>query len=294
MIEGLVIVVGLLMGSFLSVCIYRIPLNRNEFYDEDGAPIEAPEPKHSPDQRKITIIYPPRSFCPKCEKQLLWWHNIPVLSWLLLRGRCHFCKAPIPFRYPLVEMLSASAAILALSIYGLTPTALLVYLFVLALIVISFIDLDYYIIPDVISLPGTVLGLIIVAVNQFTGVFQAPVNSSLLQSGIGLLAGAGFLWFVAWLYQLIRKVEGLGFGDVKLLAMIGVLFGPQATLYTIFIGSLLGAAFGVIILLMKGKELNNPIPYGPYLASATILYLYSGDKLLQLIGASIGNAISGG
>lgn len=292
MVEALVIIVGLLVGSFLSVCIYRIPLYRSESYDENGEPTEAPISPTPPGERRISIIYPPRSFCPQCNKQLLWWHNIPLFSWLLLLGRCHFCKARIPARYPLLELLSAAAAYASLYVYGLTPTGFLIYLVVITLIVISFIDCDYYIIPNVITFPGTILGLILVASNQYFGIFSQPVCNSLLGSLFGLLAGAGFLWFVSEVYLRLRKKEGLGFGDVKLLAMTGVLFGPMSALYTIFIGSLLGTVFGVAILLCKRRQLDNPIPYGPYLATATILYLFTGDSLLEVIGGFIAALIA--
>ena len=162
---------GLATGSFLSVCIYRIPRSREDF-PELLLPIDGSAPPEEsladgPPHQVIQIHNPPRSFCPSCNQTLRWWHNIPLLSWLFLRGRCGFCRAPISARYPLVEFLGGLTAYLSVTIFGVTPTAALIFIFCCALIVISFIDYDFYIIPNVISLPGTVLGVGIAVVNQY-------------------------------------------------------------------------------------------------------------------------------
>lgn len=294
----LVVVVGAIIGSFLSVCIYRIPLGRRELYNSSGDIIEPSPPSAEDASRSATgeqsgvknptLLSPSRSFCPSCGKQLLWWHNIPIISWIILRGKCGFCGTGVSVRYPLVELMSALFAFLSYSLYGPTLTGLLVFMFSATMIVISFIDYDYYIIPNSISLPGFAIGVVIATVNEFTGVFSYPVVPGLLSAFLGLLSGAGFLLFVSEVYFRLRKKDGLGMGDVKLLAMTGVLFGPQAAIYTIFIGSLLGAVIGVTLLLIFKKRLTQHLPFGPYLAAATLLYLFGYEELIADIGMLIG------
>lgn len=274
---------GLATGSFLALCIYRIPRSRSDF-PELLLPIDGSPPEGdvvAPTLHKVVRIHDPaRSFCPHCEQILRWWHNIPLLSWFLLRGRCAFCKTPISARYPFVEFLGGLAAVLSVQAYGVTPTGLVVFVFCCALIVISFIDYDFYIIPDVISKPFMAIGVVIAAVNQFFQVFDHPVVPDLTQSLLGLLMGAGFLYIVSEVYERLRKKNGLGLGDVKLLAMTGLMFGAPAALCSIFIGSLLGAVFGSLFLLLGGKRFSHPIPFGPYLALATAVYLFAGDTIV--------------
>lgn len=281
-----VVFFGAVIGSFLSVCIYRIPVQFG-FDQEPDSEGYIPETRSDP---TLTISYPPRSFCPKCKAQLRWFHNIPVLSWLFLGGRCGFCKAGIPVRYPAIELLSAFFCILSFLKFGFTSTAVLVYIFCCALIVISFIDYDFYIIPDIISLPATLIGFIVAGLNQFYILFSPPVVSGFLDALYGVAAGAGFLFIVAEIYFRLRKKEGLGMGDVKLLAMSGAFFGPTCALYTIFIGSLLGSVLGVVLLLARAKKLSQEIPFGPYLALATILYLFTDDFLLRYLADLIAPA----
>ena len=268
---AIVLIFGVVIGSFLSVCIYRIPLPRLEIEGEDEAARK--------EREAITIGHPVRSFCPHCRATLTWRENIPLLSWLLLRGRCRHCRHPISARYPAVELLSALMAWLSWYSWGLTPTGVLVYLFCCALIVISFIDYDYYIIPNVISLPGTALGLVVALLNQFTGFFGRPVVPDLAGGLLGILIGAGFLLLVSEVYLRIRKREGLGMGDVKLLAMTGAFFGMEASIYTIFVGSLLGSVLGIAFIVFRGRTLSHQLPFGPYLALGTVLYLFGGDHL---------------
>ena len=284
----IIIAFGLVIGSFLTVCIYRIPLGRVKGIVDLDLPEEEEEKKSDDSVKsesdvvepKVTIADPPRSFCPSCNKQLHWYHNIPVFSWLFLRGKCGLCSAPISVRYPFVELLSAISCVLSVVVFGLSPTAFLIYVFCAALIVISFIDYDYYIIPNVISIPGTVIGIVIGVINQFFGVFHAPVASGIIESGAGLLLGGGFLLIISEFYIRVRKKVGLGVGDIKLLAMTGAFFGPEAALYTIFVGSLLGTIFGVAIILIQRQKVSHPIPFGPYLAAGTFLYLFVGVELI--------------
>ncbi len=302
------IVFGLIIGSFLSVCVYRIPLGRKKGlssldHDEDediaendptNASVEAPtqilKPQEATEVREhISIAYPPRSFCPNCRQQLSSLHNIPVFSWLLLGGKCAFCKDPIPFRYPLIEILSAFFCVASYSFFD-PYTATVVYIFCATLIVLSFIDLDYYILPNVITYPGTALGLFLAACNQYTHIFKWPIVGDLWGSLWGFLAGAGFLFVISEGYFRLRGKVGLGMGDVKLLAMVGVLFGPECAFMTIFLGSFVGAILGSLLLLLQRNSLKRPLPFGPYLALGTLLYLFLGP---DFPGAIIRQLITG-
>lgn len=271
---------GAVIGSFLGCCIYRLP--RGQYYtysDEEldalGDELPAPTPFNEP----------VRSVCPQCSTQLLWWHNIPLLSWLLLRGRCHFCKAKIPFRYFLVEALTTGAAVGVVASFGLTPTSFVIFTLIAALIVLTFIDIDWFILPDLITLSGSVIALVIVTINHFFHLFSYPIAPDLWEGLYGLLGGAGVLWLVAKIHLWIRNIDGLGLGDVKLLMMTGILLGPQSAIYSIFVGSVLGAIIGSLSLLVQRKGFrHNYIPFGPYLAAATVLYLFSSTWILEKFG----------
>ncbi|MEZ4754949.1 MAG: A24 family peptidase, partial [Bdellovibrionota bacterium] len=200
---------------------------------------------------------------------------------------CAFCKARIPFRYFLVESLTALSAVLSVSYFGLGLESFLVFLFLASLIVMSFIDIDYYILPDMITLTGTTIGLILAGINEFTGYIGEPFSANALDALFGILVGAGILFFVSEVYFRLRKIEGLGMGDVKLLAMVGALFGPEAAIYTIMLGSIIGTIFGVTIIILKGKDLSYHLPFGPYLAVATVLYLFTGFEIVAKFTDSI-------
>lgn len=275
-------ILGLIIGSFLTACIYRIPLGRKK-----GAPSEAELRgeedfivAHNEEKENISICYPPRSFCPSCKKQLKARHNFPFFSWLFLLGKCAYCKTKIPFRYPLVELLSASAALLSFNLFDIN-TAIVVYAFTAVLILISFIDIDYYIIPDVVSIPATIISIVLVLINSYFEIFSWPVSDSILNSFYGVLAGAGVLFAIAELFFLIRGKIGLGFGDVKLLLFTGILFGPMCALFSIFVGSFIGTAVGIPMIILSKFEigekfgLGTPLPFGPYLAIGAIYYIYS-------------------
>jgi leader peptidase (prepilin peptidase) / N-methyltransferase len=302
------ILFGLVIGSFLTVCIYRIPFGREKGPGDFGQPepdeqepsagaessgdVKAPAEHQAPDQpqpgaddqfpKKLGIAVPPRSFCPHCRGQLLWRHNIPVLSWLFLRGRCALCGKPISVQYPLVEVLTALSALLSFQMYDLA-TAIVVFVFCCALIVLSFIDYEYYILPNVITLPGMAAGVVLAAANQYLHWFQEPVVQGLMPAFWGLLAGGGFLFAISETYYLLRKKMGLGFGDVKLMAVVGLMFGPQAALYTIFFGSFAGSILGALLLLLMGHKLGKPLPFGPYLALGAYLYFFAGPRLPQML-----------
>ena len=264
---------ALLIGSFLNVCIFRIPFGRPKGLasleaDEDEVEKQLKEMKN-----KINIFFPRRSFCPHCKETLLWWHNIPLFSWLLLRGRCHFCKGTIPFRYPLVELLSLIMALLCYYHFN-GWTAVILYFLSCALIVESFIDIDYFIIPNIITFPGIGIGLLLALINTQFHVFDFPLAKDIWQSLIGLAIGGGFLFVIAEAYYLIKKKVGLGFGDVKLMALAGVFFGWMFCLQAIFIGSLLGTVIGLTQIALSKGDGQTPIPFGPYLALGIITTMF--------------------
>lgn len=246
LIVGLVFMFGMCIGSFLNVCIYRLPSS-------------------------TSIINPSRSFCPKCNSAIQFYDNIPVFSYLWLKGRCRHCKTPISFRYPLIELMTGIIAIDIFFMFGLTPESVVYFVFISSLLVITFIDIDHEIIPDIITLPGIPIGL--------AASFVLPAmtfKSSLL----GLLVGGGSLLLVAWTYSLITRKEGMGGGDIKLLGMIGTFIGWKGVIFTIFAASLAGTFVGMIVMLLKGKNLKFAIPFGPFLSIGAMSYVFFGEKVL--------------
>ena len=291
-----IIAFGLIIGSFLSACVYRIPLSRLddlEAEDENLAKTPRELKGLGISRNEVTLSNPRRSFCPSCHATLSWYHNIPLFSWLALRGKCASYKTSIPWRYPLIESMSALAAWGSFTLFGATPTALAIFALCAALIVITFIDIDYYIIPNTISYPGTAIGLIIASVNQFTGWFQAPIVGGVFDALLGLLVGAGTLWFISEGYFRLRGRDGLGLGDVKLLAMTGVLLGWKGAFYTIFVGSVLGSVFGIAAIILFRRSASRHIPFGPYLSAATAMYIFSGDAVIEYWVQFVGFIIGG-
>ena len=237
---------GLCLGSFANVCIYRIP-------------------------QKQSIIHPPSS-CPNCNERIRFYDNIPLLSYLLLMGKCRHCRHPISWRYPIVECLTGLLSLFLFTIYGISFQYILLLLFAATLVTISFIDLDHRIIPDVLSLPGMVAGW---AVSLF------PWSVYWLDSLIGSLAGGGALYLVAVVYERITKREGMGGGDIKLLAMIGAWMGWRALPLTVLISSFTGAVIGLVFILFAGKGYRFRIPFGPFLSLGALLYLFFGRDLTR-------------
>ncbi len=238
---------GAVMGSFANVLIHRLPMG-------------------------LSIVFP-GSQCPSCSARIRWFDNIPILSYFILGGRCRACKAIISPRYPLVEALSGFLFAAVVFRFGIQPATVAMALFAWALVVITFIDLDHRIIPDVISLPGTVLGL---AFSVVPG-FPRPMDSA-----VGVAVGAGFLFLILYSYEKIMGEEGMGLGDVKLLAMIGAFLGWQALPVTILVSSLTGSLVGVGYALIKGESVRKfPVPFGPFLALGAIVHLFFGVGLIQ-------------
>ncbi len=264
-LTGGAFVLGAILGSFLNAVIYRVP-------------------------RRISLLNPKRSFCPSCDKELSWIENIPLISWLWQRGRCRSCQAKIPVRYFIVELLAAITAVGTLHTFGLTPTGWVIFVLVLTLIAISFIDFDHKIIPDRISFPGMIIGLLLGIVSQYTPYFRClpfqalcPVTQNATDSLLGFIAGGGFFWLIGWLYYLCTKRDGLGFGDVKLMAMMGAVLGIRSVFPTIILGSLSGAIVGVILMMIAGTGRQTEIPFGPWLSLGAIIFIFFDPSLFQLM-----------
>lgn len=243
-------VFGMTIGSFLNVCIYRLPLKRS-------------------------IVTPP-SACPSCGYRIKFYDNIPVLSYLMLWGRCRKCGTHISLIYPAVELATGLISMALLVKYNILnanlPEFFIYLIFISALICIGFIDLEHQIIPDVISIPGIIAGLF----------FSLVINHiPWMDSVIGILAGGGILYLVAVLFELIMKKEGMGGGDIKLLAMIGAFLGWKSIPFVILTSSLTGSIIGGVALTMSKKGIRAKIPFGPFLALGAILYVFFGKEIIN-------------
>jgi leader peptidase (prepilin peptidase)/N-methyltransferase len=245
MIPIFAFILGSLVGSFLNVCIHRLP-------------------------REESIVFP-SSHCPACQAPIRPWDNIPILSFLLLRGRCRACGQPIAWRYPLVEGLTALLFAATVSRFGVTPLAATLLVFVAALTVITFIDLDHQIIPNIITLPGIPLGILAGLV-----LGEPP----LLDRIIGALAGAGFLYLVLFYGSAFYGQDAMGEGDLNLIAMVGAFLGWRGVVITILIGCLSGSAIGLALIGLGRLRRREHIPFGPFLALGAIAALFFGDRLV--------------
>ena len=235
---------GLLIGSFLNVCIHRLPL-------------------------KQSIVFPP-SRCPACGHGLAWYENVPVLSYAALGGRCRACRAPISIRYPIVEALTGAMFVWHWWVFGPTPLFAVRLAFACALIVLFAIDLDHQILPDVITLPGIAIGFL-------ASWFVAPGP---LLSVLGILAGGGLLWGIAELWFRLRHVEAMGFGDVKMLAMVGAFLGVKLVLVTFVLASFVGGIVGVILIVTRRAQMATAVPFGTMLALGALASSLYGEPLL--------------
>jgi leader peptidase (prepilin peptidase) / N-methyltransferase len=254
------IIVGLAVGSFLNVVIHRLPRMLEAEWEDQAAELRG----EAPAARARYDLVMPRSHCPHCSQPLAVHHNIPVLSWLLLRGRCGHCGASIPVRYPLVEIAAGLVAAAAIWRYGGTLAgagAMLVGFFLIAL---AFIDLDTHLLPDDLTLPLLWLGLLF----NLGGTF-VPLADAV----IGAMAGYLVLWSVYWLFKLATGKEGMGYGDFKLLAALGAWFGWQALPTILVLAALAGGAVGLFLILFRNHRRDVPIPFGPYLAGAGLVVL---------------------
>jgi leader peptidase (prepilin peptidase) / N-methyltransferase len=246
---------GALAGSFLNVCILRIPSGDS-------------------------IVSPP-SHCPKCKAAIAFYDNVPLLSYLILRGQCRSCSVRISPRYFVVELLTALLALALYDRFGFGFSFFVSFVFVGALIVISFIDLDVRIVPDVISLPGILVGLALSVAGYFLISGESTVVPSPVSSLLGILVGGGFLLATAWIYEKITGVEGMGGGDIKLLAMIGAFLGWQSIPLTLFFASLVGSIVGIGCMLATGAGRRLALPFAPFLCSGALLFIFFGEELIQ-------------
>lgn len=292
-IEVSVTILGLIIGSFLTVCIFRIPYGKEKgpgdlLLDEPDEELSSNHDsvEQQPESERLSLVWPRRSFCPHCKAKLAWYHNLPLISWILLRGRCAHCHKAISLMYPSVEILSALCAWLCWTSFS-APTAVLVYIFCAALIVLSFIDAEYYILPNCITLPGIVIAAAIALINHYTHIFELPIVTNVMSACLGLLVGGGTLFLISEVYLRLRGKIGLGFGDVKLLTMTGLLFGPGIAFYTIFIGSLIGTVAGIGMMVFGGHKASHPLPFGPYLAIGTFVSLFFLTDLLRILNSNI-------
>jgi leader peptidase (prepilin peptidase) / N-methyltransferase len=267
-------VLGLCIGSFLNVVIHRLPKMMERDWRaqcaELGASTGAPKaPAADPEHFNLVV---PRSRCPNCGHGITALENIPVVSWLVLRGKCSACAAPISVRYPAVEIAAGAAAAYAAWRYGFSLAALGAMAFCWVMIALAFIDLDTQLLPDDLTLPLLWGGLVLNLGSTFV-----PLRSAV----IGAIAGYLSLWLVYWAFKLATGKEGMGFGDFKLLAAIGAWLGWQALPLVILLSSVVGAAAGVSLMLFTKHGREHPIPFGPYLAAAGLIALFWGAEITQ-------------
>lgn len=267
--SALCALLGLFVGSFLNVVIHRLPLMMEREWQAEAAALRGEEPGTSAPRFNLAM---PRSRCPHCGHLIGALENIPVISYLLLRGRCRHCDGPISVRYPLIEVLCASLSWFTASHFGFGTAGLGALIFVWALIALCFIDLDTQLLPDSITLPLLWLGLLLNLSSTYTDLSSAVVGAS---------AGYLTLWAVYWLFKLATGKEGMGYGDFKLLAALGAWLGWQTLPLTILLSSLVGAIVGVALIVLRRHGREIPIPFGPYLAAAGLLALYWGRPLTQ-------------
>ncbi len=244
-IASLGVIFGLIIGSFLNAVIYRLP--------------------------RGVGVSKPRSFCPKCESLIPWYRNIPVISWIMLGGRCGDCSERISIRYPLVELAVAVLFGGAVYRWGVSWSTLSSMIFGCAMLLLALVDYDFKLLPNVVTLPGTAIG--------FALSFVDP-RVAWIDSAIGIVVGGGLLYLTAWLYLKLRGLQGMGMGDVKMIAMIGGFVGWQGALLTIFLGSLFGSVVGVGLMTIKGRDWDYALPFGTFLALAAVIVDWSGPQLI--------------
>ncbi len=261
-------ILGAVVGSFLNVCIYRLP-------------------------REESIAFPP-SHCTSCNNPIKFYDNIPILSYLILGGKCRNCSMRISPIYPIIELISAVLTLLAVRQFGINMDTLFYIVLIYSLIIITFIDLEHMIIPNVITFPGIGVGIIFNLIitnwgyasdlldtpdlkNFLRLISEVPIMSSIL----GVLIGGGLLYFIGFLYEVIRKREGMGMGDVKLLAMLGAFLGWQGVIFIVFLSSIIGTVIGLSIILYQRENLKYAIPFGPFLSIAAIIYIFTGGFSIE-------------
>ncbi len=250
MVHAVALAVGAATGSFLNVVIYRLPLKQS--------------------------VVAPRSHCTKCQRVIPWYDNVPIVSWFVLRGRCRQCGEPFSFRYPMVELITAVLLSALVAKFGLSIALAFAFYFACSLLVVTYIDLDHRIIPDRVTLPGIAVGLVLALLSP------GPARLAAVQSwALGVIVGGGILWLVAWAYERLTGREGMGGGDIKLLAMIGAFLGWQGVLVTLLLASFIGSLVGIGWMLVRGADTRLAIPFGPFLALGALVTLFWGEELVR-------------
>jgi leader peptidase (prepilin peptidase)/N-methyltransferase len=262
----LALLAGLLIGSFLNVCVFRLP-------------------------RDLSVITPARSFCPFCEETIAWYDNIPIVSYIVLGAKCRRCGAHIPLRYPAVELATATAFAVCFAFFGVTPPAFKYAIYCAIMITLIASDFEDRILPDEFTIGGGVLGLILAWFIPMHGEFAlffvphswGPRCVSLAEAVIGATVTSCSIWFVGWLYEKVRHREGLGFGDVKMIFMIGAFIGLPAALLTLIAASMVGAIGGVLFIKLAGKDASTyELPFGSFLGVAALAVAAYGEVMMKL------------
>jgi leader peptidase (prepilin peptidase)/N-methyltransferase len=261
------LIVGLFIGSFLNVVIHRLPKMMERDWQAQAAEVRGEAPAEAP-RYNLAV---PRSACPACGHPISAWENIPVVSWLLLRGKCSACKSPIALRYPIIEIVAGLLAAYAVWRFGLTVKGVAACGLLWALVALTAIDVDTQLLPDQITMPLLWAGLLVNLWDVFV-----PLRTAV----IGAVAGYLSLWSVYWLFKLIRGKEGMGYGDFKLLAALGAWLGWQMLMPIVLLSSVVGAIIGIALIVIKGRDHNVPLAFGPYLAIAGAIALFWGPAIV--------------
>jgi len=261
-----VFVFSLCIGSFLNVVAYRLPVMMRNQVEDDYLDLLEKEPKERPAFNLST----PHSACPKCQSPIKPWQNIPVISYLWLKGKCANCKTSISVRYPIVELTTGLLGLLVAYQFGATWQTAALLVFTYFLVALTLIDMDEYLLPDSLTLPLVWIALIANSFALFT---------SLENAVYGAIAGYLSLWSIFWIFKLLTGKEGMGYGDFKLLAAIGALLGWQALPVVILLSSVVGAVVGILGIMIMGRDKNIPIPFGPYLAAAGFIAALWGNDI---------------
>lgn len=260
---------GSIAGSFLNVCIYRLPRDES--------------------------VISPASHCPSCKNPVRFYENIPVISYLILRGRCSRCSAPISPLYPVVEILSGLLTVFFIHRYGIEFKTFVYIALTYSLIIVSFIDIKYMIIPNIITLPGIVAGFVYNSIITdwelfnfisteygLSGFFYMLNHVPAVDSLTGIITGSGILLLIAFVYKALRNIEGMGMGDVKLLGMLGAFLGIQGVIFIIFVSSLLGSVTGLSLMIYNRGDMKYAIPYGPFLSLAAVIFMFY-DQIFNVL-----------
>tara|TARA_B100000401_G_scaffold419771_1_gene344699 strand:+ start:1629 stop:2387 length:759 start_codon:yes stop_codon:yes gene_type:complete len=249
---ALVIILGALWGSFANVCIFRLPKEKG--------------------------VVSGRSYCPKCKKKIVWYDNIPIISFFLLGGKCRKCKKSISIQYVIVESINIVSFITIYYFFGISIITVLLMMLSISFLIIFFIDLEHFIIPNVLTFPMMIVGFLKSFDPNLPSLFPNYINSL-----VGGLFGYGVIWSIIYFYKQLRKKEGMGFGDAKLLAVVGFWFGWISIPFVLFLSSVLALLWVAPDLIKKSKKLTSQIPFGPYIILASILFFVSKQKLMLML-----------